>query len=207
MEGQQQPGAGPETTGNEHDQQEQREVLREQRPRIYVASLSDYNNGELHGEWIDAAQDIEDVHQQIATMLARSSTTSLAEEYAVHDYEGFGPYRVGEYEPIDSVVRIAHGIAEHGLAFAAWAEQCDGDPERLAKFENAFLGSYDSLTDYAEQMLDDLGLQRIIDEHVPESLQPFVTVDAQAFGNDLVLGGDIAVARHDEGVWVFVCMV
>ena len=28
-------------------------------PRIYVASLSDYNAGRLHGEWIDADQGAE----------------------------------------------------------------------------------------------------------------------------------------------------
>ena len=44
-----QPGAGPESTGNED---EEHEVLREDGPRIYVASLSDYNAGILHGEWV-----------------------------------------------------------------------------------------------------------------------------------------------------------
>ena len=29
------------------------------RPRIYAASLSDYNNGRLHGAWIDSDQDRE----------------------------------------------------------------------------------------------------------------------------------------------------
>lgn len=30
-------------------------------PRIYVASLSDYNAGTLHGKWIDADQSAEDI--------------------------------------------------------------------------------------------------------------------------------------------------
>ena len=45
-----QEGAGPESTGNEN---EEHEVLREDGPRIYVASLSDYNAGILHGDWIE----------------------------------------------------------------------------------------------------------------------------------------------------------
>ena len=49
-------GAGPEPTGTEHQHEhdEQAEALRRERPRIYVASLSDYNAGVLHGEWIES---------------------------------------------------------------------------------------------------------------------------------------------------------
>ena len=41
-------------------------------PRIYVASLSDYNNGILHGAWIDAAQDADNIRAEIAAMLRES---------------------------------------------------------------------------------------------------------------------------------------
>lgn len=41
-------------------------------PRIYVASLSDYNNGVLHGAWIDAEQDAEDIAAEVAEMLRGS---------------------------------------------------------------------------------------------------------------------------------------
>ena len=39
-------------------------------PRIYVASLADYNSGRLLGRWIDADQPVEDIHREIAEMLA-----------------------------------------------------------------------------------------------------------------------------------------
>ncbi len=41
-------------------------------PRIYVASLSDYNAGRLHGAWLNAAQESADLHADIAAMLAQS---------------------------------------------------------------------------------------------------------------------------------------
>ena len=68
---------------------------------IYVACLAAYNNGKLHGCWIDATQELDDIQDQINSMLA-SSPEEDAEEYAIHDYEGFGSYRLGEYEGIDS---------------------------------------------------------------------------------------------------------
>jgi antirestriction protein len=167
-----------------------------------VASLADYNAGILHGQWIDAASDLEDLQAVVNDMLATSPTTTRAEEYAIHDHEGFGHYRVGEYEPIEKVHRIARGIAEHGLAFAAWSANAEVDDD-LDRFEDVFLGSYESATDYAEQLLEDFGLHRIIEQHVPDGLQAYVRVDAEALGRDLVLGGDITVEEHDAGVWIF----
>jgi len=171
-------------------------------PRVYVASLADYNAGILHGAWIDAASDLDELHAAVDSMLASSPSTARAEEYAIHDYEGFGHYRVGEYEPVEKVHRIARGIAEHGLAFAAWSANAEVDDD-LDRFEDVFLGSYESATDYAEQLLEDFGLHRIIEQHVPDGLQAYVRVDAEALGRDLVLGGDITVEEHDAGVWIF----
>ena len=57
-------------------------------PRIYVACLAAYNNGQLHGAWIDADQSADAIHEEIRAMLA-SSPTPGAEEWAIHDYERF----------------------------------------------------------------------------------------------------------------------
>ena len=45
------------------------EVQREDGPRIYVASLSDYNDGRLHGAWIEADVAPEEIERSIHTML------------------------------------------------------------------------------------------------------------------------------------------
>jgi len=188
----------------ERDQRDSREPAVEGptvQPRIYVASLSDYNNGVLHGDWIDATLDTDEIHARIKQILATSPTTPQAEEFAVHDYEEFGDYKVGEYEPIERIHRIAAGINEHGPAFAAWATRCDN--ESLDHFLDAYLGEYESGTAYAEQLLDDFGLQRIIDEHVPEYFQAYVTADADAFARDLRQSGDIDIVEHERGVWIF----
>lgn len=55
--------------------------------RICVADLAAYNAGHLHGVWIDACDDIDDIWEQIKTMLADSPVEN-SEEYAIHDYEG-----------------------------------------------------------------------------------------------------------------------
>ena len=49
------------------------------------------------------------------------SPEPVAEEWAIHDFKGFGLAYISEYESPETVSRLARGIAEHGLAFAAWA--------------------------------------------------------------------------------------
>ena len=44
-------------------------------PRIYVACLAAYNAGRLHGEWIDADQQIDALWAEVNAMLNRSDVT------------------------------------------------------------------------------------------------------------------------------------
>lgn len=82
-------------------------------PRIYVVCLATYNAGGLHGEWIDADQDIDQLWSKINGMLAASPEEN-AEEWAIHDFEGFGSFSLNEYEGIESVQEMAVFIGEHG---------------------------------------------------------------------------------------------
>ena len=194
-----QEGAGPESTGSNN---EAREKLHEAGPRIYVASLSDYNAGILHGDWIEADQEPDALSDAVQEMLDRSPTDG-AEEFAIHDFEGFGHYGVSEYDSLDWISRVARGIAEHGPAFGAWADRCNQDEDELARFDDAYMGAWSSVEKYAEELLDDLGYLRAVDEAVPDMLQPYVRVDIAAFAHNLELSGDLTVAEHALGVWLF----
>ncbi len=187
----------------ENEQSRDRTEQLETQPRIYVASLSDYNDGYLHGTWISAAQEPEDIHRAIRDMLARSPTPG-AEEYAIHDYENFGPLKLGEYESIATVSRLAQGITEHGVAYAHWAALVDGsDSEILSRFEDAYRGHFDSLVDYAGQLFDDFGYNDLIETIVPEHLRSYVRIDIEAFARDLESSGSITTSEGDGGVYVF----
>lgn len=132
---------------------EARQVLT---PRIYVASLSDYNNGILHGNWLDVDSDPDDLDAAIQEVLDQSPTGE-AEEFAIFDFEGFGPWHPGEYESIAMVSAVAQGMAEHGPAFAHWVEVVETkDPNDLAGFEDAYLGHWEGIEEYAEESLPGL---------------------------------------------------
>jgi antirestriction protein len=62
-------------------------------PRIYVACLAAYNNGCLHGEWINANQDADSLHEEVKKILS-ASPIPRAEEFAIHDFENFGDVQI-----------------------------------------------------------------------------------------------------------------
>ena len=163
-------------------------------PRIYVASLSDYNAGLLHGTWIDATQDPEDIHQAVQRMLA-TSRQAVAEEWAIHDYEGFADIPISEYSDFETVARIAHGIKTHGDAFAAWiAYVGDASEETTDRFEEAYLGRWDDMKQYAEQYADDLGLT---EDLVPEWARSHMRIDVEGMARDLEI--ELVVSDSQEG--------
>jgi len=181
-------------------------------PRIYVASLSDYNAGILHGRWLDATAQPEDIERQISEMLTDSPTTrrygDVAEEWAIHDYEGFSPFvQLGEYESIERVAALARGLVAHGEAFAAWwsteEREVTDDAEMEAAFEEQFLGEYGSIEDYGRQVLEDMGIE--VEEllGVPDGLRPYVRVDVEAWTRDMEHGGEISTVESQGGVYVF----
>jgi len=150
-------------------------------PRIYVACLAAYNAGRLHGRWIDADQPADDIHNDVNDMLA-SSPEPLAEEWAIHDYEGFGALRLCEWESFDRVSAIAAGIAEHGSAFGAWLSyDSSRDPADLQAFEDAYMGEWDSLRAYAEDFAESTGLYDMAEKAGSQ----YVTVDIDSLERDL----------------------
>jgi antirestriction protein len=144
--------------------------------RIYVASLKDYNAGNHHGVWIDLnlAIDLDDVWNQINEMLASSPDFKEfpqggpAEEWAIHDFEGFGTYRLSEYDSIAKVFRVAKLIEEKGVAASEWLAN-DETPatnnetayDLIDWFDGCFMGEFDSEREYAEHFVDELGLPDI----------------------------------------------
>lgn len=158
---------------------------------IYVACLAAYNSGYLHGAWIDATQKEDALRAEIAAMLERSPVTE-AEEYAIHDFEGFESLRIFEYEGIASVVRKAAFITEHGALGAAVAEHFGGDIDEAEEaLADRYHGEFNSLADYMQELTEDT-------VRIPENLRHYI--DWQAMAHDAELSGDVFTIEtaHDE---------
>jgi antirestriction protein len=170
-------------------------------PRIYVASLTDYNAGRLHGVWLEAT-DIEQVRDGVARML-KASPGGAAEEYAIHDFEGFSRYLPSESTDFELICAIGAAIVEHGTVFTAYLEHVgfpahvERLPELLEGFSESYRGAYESVEDWAGQHLEDIGLLR----QVPESLRDYI--DLEAWAGDAELNGEIFSVEFEDQTHVF----
>jgi antirestriction protein len=152
-------------------------------PRIYVACLVAYNNGRLHGAWIDATEPSE-VMDKVRAMLAASPEPD-AEEWAIHDHEGFEGARLSEYASFGTVCALAAFIGEHGaLGAKLYREFGDDLAQAEAAFED-YAGEYRSAADFAEEVTRDSGTE------IPASLDYYI--DWQALARDMAMNGEIMV--------------
>lgn len=148
--------------------------------RIYVACLAAYNSGTLHGAWIDADQDADAIFEEVQTMLADSPVPD-AEEWAIHDFQGFGNVTLSESESLERVSELAKFIEKHGETGIAVLEHFAGDLDEAQQGIENYIGTYASLADYAEEVMEG--------ETIPERIAPYI--DYERMAKDWEMNGDI----------------
>lgn len=188
---------------------------------MYAACLASYNNGRLHGAHIEITSDIDDMAEQVAAMLRASPYPNVtvkhegkqvpsAEEWAVHDWDDdTGLFSVlGETSDLKAIARIAamveHAESELGndgpaIVSAYWdnmgvSSMPDDPHEAVEAARDAYAGSFDSWTDWAEQYLEDTGGL----SEIPEHLRYYF--DYEAYGRDANLNGDLF---ESNGHWFY----
>jgi len=210
-------------------------------PSIYVASLSDYNAGRLHGRWIDVERlDAEDIQYEVDRILETSPESRAcmycgqlteritsgrfegwhvheegsepvghvatpygqpAEEWAIHDFDGFFGLPVGEWTSFETIAEWARVLTEVGddlqPAFGAYVEHTgDTDADEHTFFDH-YRGEYDDMADYAAELAEETGML----EGVPDWLQ--YRIDWHGVGHDLEMDGYWSTRSPGHGVYVF----
>jgi len=185
-------------------------------PRIYVACLASYNAGILHGAWIDADRDAEEIMEEIRVILRSSPEPNVlvdcpecegagceeckdgkvpsSEEWAIHDYEGFGGVQIAEYQGIEEVADLAAKIAEYGEAYACYVDHEGIDHATVEGFEEAYCGEWDSEQDYAEYLFDEC-------YEVPDYLQFYI--DYEKFARDIFIGDNYSLQGPSGQLHIF----
>jgi len=176
--------------------------------RIYVACLASYNNGVLHGKWIDATADVEEMQDEINEILRASKFPNVtvefegkqvpsSEEWAIHDHEGEALKGIGEHTSLKEIAaRIElEELAEREfgsdgpeIVRAYWdnmGSMPDDAQSAVDEAREQYYGSYDSWTDWAESFLDDTGMLA----DLPDWARNYF--DYEAYGRDARLNGDL----------------
>lgn len=159
-------------------------------PRIYVACLAAYNNGILHGAWIDAHREAWAIYDDVRAMLDASPITN-AEEWAIHDYEGFEGIALSEYAGIDGVAEKAAFIVEHGRLGAELFTYYGSLAEARQALEDRYYGQFESVADFVQETTEG----SIV---IPTPLQYYI--DWQAMARDAEMSGDLftVTTAHDQ---------
>lgn len=198
--------------------------------RIYVASLSDYNNGLLHGVWIDLdGADEDSVWQQVNTMLRESKYPNV--EVDCPTCEGRGTVTVAGAEPLCETCKgsgkvpsaeewAIHDYEMEGIKISESTsfEDCIKIQEAFDNHGEAFKVAYDNFGDVDQAITaceeDYQGCHKTLEdwaesfaddtgllESVPENLRYYF--DWEKYARECEIGGDIWSASGSEGIHVF----
>ncbi|MFA7440345.1 MAG: antirestriction protein ArdA [Sphingomonadaceae bacterium] len=149
----------------------------------------------MHGAWIDAAQEAWAIYDAVRVML-NASPIEGAEEWAIHDYEGFGEIRIEEYASFERVSAFAAFIGEHGEIGAALLGHYSGNlDEAREAMTDRYMGQHATLADYMQELTEETTT-------IPHALRYYI--DYQAMARDAELNGDLfTVSTAWDAVHIF----
>lgn len=162
-------------------------------PRIYVADLAAYNAGQLVGQWIDLEDgsdlDHDDFVEWINAVVQGEILRPGHEEWAIHDYEGFGTIKIDEYDSFDTIVNHVQRMGDESGKYFAWISNSPGDADNFDP--DKVDGPYESVEQWFDQYIDSywgsLDLEEIlanngVDKRVAAGLAEMLTfITAEQF--------------------------
>ncbi len=169
-------------------------------PRVYVQPLGAYNAGKGGGAWVEVDEDPDDFQDAIDEVLAASPVKG-EEEWAFHDYDGFGDFKVSEYESVANLSNIAALIEEHGdavVAFIAYhgsyfKDDLDG---AVSSFEDSYQGEWDDEEAFVDDYMENSGQWN----ELPEWARPYF--DLAGYTRSFFMGNYYSIDAPG-GVYVF----
>ena len=154
-------------------------------PKIYVVNLNSYNNGKTRGKWYELPVEFSRIKSDLLLDIEHG------EEYAIHDFENFYDYKVGEYSSIQELNGYAEKLEEIS------------DRDHLKDFLEIYsiddiINNKDDLDfveaendeDLAQELIEQMGGLEVLSV---ETLQRYFNFGA--YGRDLAIG-DYSKTSH-----------
>jgi antirestriction protein len=170
----------------------------------YFACLASYNEGTLHGAWVDLAEisDAAELQECIDYILATSPTPG-AEEWAMHDSSGLPAVLArSEWPGLGDLAAYGAALQELGDDNAEpFRLYCDnlGEIASPDAFREAFAGEWDSEEAFAEELAAEIGA-------IPQELSwPLYCISWERAWCELRIGGDYysEVSSDSGALYVF----
>ena len=178
----------------------QTETILDGTPSVWIACLASYNEGTLHGKWVHVPDTAEGLQEEIDKVI-KSSRAYGAEEWAFHDNSDFGPFDIGEWEDMESLVMKANILNNleswESEGFDHWNyEEHTGDDEDtiLERFREQYVGSFESTEDFAYDDMHEM-------HSIPEHLENYI--DYKSYWRDLECSGYYSVDVGFKNTHIF----
>ena len=154
--------------------------------RIYLTNLGKYNEGELIGEWVELPAS----EEELEVVFERIGINEEYEEFFITDYECDFGYKVGEYENLEELNKIAEQFEDldetEKEVFQALIEEGYKSEEALEKISDSdymIFWNCSDMEDVAREYAEETGLLN----QIPDNLQSYF--DFEAFGRDMSYEG------------------
>jgi antirestriction protein len=178
-----------------------------ERIAVWAGALSAYNSGILHGEWLQADVEPEELWDGVHRVL-QTSPQPNEEEFGIFDHEGFQGIHLGEFESVERVTTLARLVAEHGEAFACWY---NNDPsveldEAEEQFAEAYMGAFDNQGELSAHVEDFMCIEETMQEAygvLPNWMAVYVKFDVEGFIRDLNYNGDVFTVERSGKLYTF----
>ena len=150
-------------------------------PRIYVGTYAKYNNGSIDGKWVDISK--YNTYEEFVDACRELHKDEKDPEFMVQAYENFPRkwYHEGglpteeEFEKINEFY-LMDDIEQR--AYEAYVNYTDDDD--IDHFHEAYEGQFDSASDFAYDLVDNLGWDGIGSDNIDTYF------DYDSFGRDLM---------------------
>jgi antirestriction protein len=162
-------------------------------PSVYVGTYGKYNNGSIKGAWLtltDYAS--KDGFYAACADLHKDEPDP---EFMFQDHEGIPDGMISESSVEDELWDWLAMNDEDKELLAVYRKHVD-QTGTLEQTRDAFMGTFESEEDWAEDYLSETGLIK----EVPEILQNYI--DYERYARDAGYNG-MSFVRHGGKVWVF----
>jgi len=161
-------------------------------PRVYVGTYGKYNSGRIDGAWLDLQDyaDAEDFYEAAKELHKDEADPELM----FQDWEGIPDWAIGEswieskyFEYLDYAKNWDEDQKDAFEQFIEYyygseISKLDDIDDAMSEFEERYQGKYDSVEDYARQIIDDMG-------GVSEIQNKEYHFDIESFARDLGFEG------------------
>lgn len=178
---------------------------------LFIGCLTSYNNGVIFGEWVNLCdfRDFDELHAKVDEILKASPYQG--EEYDIQDSQGFGKL-LGNYPTICKAWEIHTLLTEAEdncidtelfldyLESEGYEDLIGKDDFLIERFQDSYVGSFDSLKDWAYDFVNDCVLCELEGNN-----RNFVEryFDYEAYARDCERSGDIWTLDNGHQVHVF----